>query len=208
MLIFKRYIRNIAISSLVLLFVFSLVIVKAEDDNTTGDFNLDTVNDPSYFVDVFNTTALISPLTDVDFYAIVLDVDNTSAQLNITLFYTFSSFAVENYSLDMVYASTTEPNTYRFEYTFTGQLHGTYLLYYFSAFDGANRVNEDNSGFYFDLLWSFPPVTIDRPLSPDVDYERPIFEIPNYLLIFLALMVFLFVIAIFMNMSKRRIESI
>jgi hypothetical protein len=180
----------------------------ASNDNSTGDLLMDTVPDPPSFIDVYNTTELITPLTNVDFYAIVLDIDNTSAQLNITLFYTFSSFVAENYSLDMVYVSTIEPNTYRFEYTFTGQSHGTYLYYYFTAFDNTTLVKEDNSGFYFDLLWSFPPVTIERPLPADVDYEKPIFEVPNYLLIFLALMLFLFMIAMFMNMSRRRIESV
>ena len=208
MLIFKKFIKNTVISSLVLLLVFSLFTVKAQDDNSTGNFNLDTVNDPSFFIEVFDTAEIIYPNTDVDFHAIVLDIDNTSAQVLITLYYTYSTFSTQNISVIMPYVSTGDPNTYRFEYTFTGKSAGTYLTYYYQAYDGTNIVKEDNSGFYYDIQWNYPPVTIETPLFPDVDYDKPLIEVPNYLLIFLFLSIFVLVIAIFMNMSKSRIESV
>lgn len=190
---------------ILLIGVFSGVAI---DDNSLGDLLMDTVADPPSFVDWYETTELIYPTTDVSFFAEVLDIDNSSGQLTVTLYYTYSNFATQNISFTMSYVSLVALQTYRFEYTFTGMPDGTYLTYYYHAFDGTNIVKEDNSGLFYDIQWSFPPVTIDTPLLPDVDYPRPIFEVPNYLLIFLALSILLLVIAIFMNMSKRRIESV
>jgi hypothetical protein len=202
--------RKILVSSCILLLFFSIGIVIAnEEDNVTGYLALSNIaNDSPIFTDWYNTSVLIDPFIDVSFYAEVFDIDNTSGQLTITLYYSEDSFNSQNLSVSMNYISKVSANTYRYNYTMTGRPDGTYMQYYYQAFDGENRVKEDDSGFYYDIQWLFPAITIDVPLPPDVDYERPIIEVPNILFIFVTLMLLLSVIAIFMNMSKRRIETV
>jgi hypothetical protein len=178
------------------------------NDWSKGSFWQNTFgNDSPYFIDWYETSELITPLTDIDFYASVFDIDNGTTEINITIYYTFSTFAYENYSVDLVYDSNPSSHIYRYIYQFAGQIAGITMRYYYQAYDGENIVREGYPT-YFEITWSYPPVTVERPLPPDVDYERPIFEVPNYLLIFTALMGLLLVIAIFMNMTKRRIESV
>lgn len=201
--------KKLIISScLVFLILFPVCLGVGNNDWSKGSFWQNTFgNDSPYFIDWYETSELITPLTDIDFYASVFDIDNGTTEINITIYYTFSTFAYENYSVDLVYDSNPSSHIYRYIYQFAGQIAGITMRYYYQAYDGENIVREGYPT-YFEITWSYPPVTVERPLPPDVDYERPIFEVPNYLLIFTALMGLLLVIAIFMNMTKRRIESV
>jgi hypothetical protein len=168
--------RKILVSSCLLLLFFSIGIVIAnDDDNVTGYLALSNVaNDSPIFMEWYETETLIDPFVDVTYYAEVFDIDNTSGQLTITLYYSEDSFSGQNLSVSMSYISKVSANTYRYEYTMTGRPSGTYMQYYYQAFDGENRVKEDNSGFFYDIQWSVPAVVIDHK-------PKPVEELPRYL---------------------------
>lgn len=171
--------RKLLISSFCLLLFFSIGIVIAnDDDNVTGELSLlNVANDPPIFTDWFNTSELIEPNVDVDFFAEVFDIDNVSTELTVTFYYSYDNFVSQNYSVAMNYDSVVDYNTYRFELTIVGKSSGTYMSYYYHVFDGENRVKEDDSGFFYDIEWQLPPVVIDHKPKPEPEPEI----IPRYI---------------------------
>lgn len=160
------YRKIIVISCLLFLFFSIGIVIANDDDNVVGILTLlNVANDSPIFIDWYETDILIDPFEDVTFYADVFDVDNTSGQLTITLYYSEDSFSSQNFSVSMSYDSKISANTYRYNYTMNGRPSGTYMQYYYQAFDGENRVNEDNTGFFYDIQWSVPAITIVRPVD-------------------------------------------
>lgn len=186
----------------------SVGLAQADDnDNSIGSFTTDIGNDSPVFQAWFETDELISPLDNVLFETDITDIDNSSVQLNVSLFYTFSSFIYANYSVNMSFASLRteyDNQTYRFEYDFSAQASGTYMYYYYQVYDGFSTVQKGIPA-YFEIQWSFPPVTIERPLPPDTTYKRAE-KIPNYLSFFLACAFLFFLTALIMAKAKSQKE--
>ncbi len=187
-----------------LLVIFPIVLVSTIDDRSIGQFWQNTTgNDDPYFVDWYETSELITPLVDVDLYASVFDVDNITTEITITVYYTFSSFTYENYSVVLVYDSNTSTHIYRYIYQFAGQSSVTTMRYYYQAYDGENIVREGYPS-YFEITWSYPPVTIERPLAdwyePDLPYG---FTTDHFLFLFVGLFILTATIFFFMEKSKK-----
>ena len=188
---------------MVILLFLPIGLGVADDDWSKGSFWQNTFgNDAPYFITWYETAELITPLTDVNLYASVFDIDNGTTEINITVYYTFSTFTYENYSVDLVYDSTVFPHTYLYDYLFAGQTSSTTMRYYYQAFDGENIVREGYPT-YFEITWSYPPVTIERPIPPDVEYE---FELPFALtieqMLFLFFSLFILCASVFVMMKK------
>lgn len=200
--------KRVLIASLVILVLFPISVIIGDDSDTSrGDFLAGSPgNDPPSFVSWFETAELITPSQDVDFTAEVYDLDNGSSELTVTLYYTFSIFSSENLSVVMSFDVPTAPFTNNYTYTFPGQPHGTVINYYYQAFDGETTVQE-GVPTYFELLWSFPPVTVERPIPADVVPEI-LLELPEgYLLIFFfGLFIITATIYLFMNKAKKQVS--
>jgi len=176
----------------------SLLKITVDDpsdnnDTSVGNFSLDIDNDPPVFIDWFDSQSIITPNDPITFWAIVEDVDNSSGELTVTLYYSNDSFNLINVSQTMTYVSSPDTYQHQFEYTMAGQTAGTYYQYYYQAYDGESYVKEDNTGLYYDIQWQ----TVDRgqgqPAVPttEVPIEEIIFRI-DWLLI-LALIIILVV---------------
>ena len=181
-------------------FNFTIIV-----NDTTGNNAIDTVfvfvspavNDPSVFISWYETDETVTPSEDIIFYVVVYDVDNISSEISITLYYTHTGFTTQNLSVSLNYVSTVDTNTYRYEYTFTGQESGIQLSFYYQAFDGENYVKKTD---LLNVLWSLPPVTIERGLG--IDYEAPIPDITRVAvstILFIGLVAFILIL-----MSKAR----
>jgi len=127
--------------------------VLSQEDSSIGDFQVDTDNDPPFFVDWLDQEDTVSPYTSVLFYATILDIDNSSTELNVTLWYSNDSFSSVNVSVSMSYDSHPAANQWHFTYTFPGQAADTYYKYYYTVFDGNTTVKEDDNSNYYDIQW-------------------------------------------------------
>lgn len=164
--------KSLILSSLLILIILLPLAVRAEDEST-GNFSFDDVNDPPTFQEWYETEEVISPFTDVLFFAEIQDIDNSSDQLNVSLHYTFtSSWGASNETIYLNESTELGNMTYRFEYLFSGQASGAYMQYYYQVFDGETTVREGYP-IYFDLQWSLPAIIVERPLADDVEYEKP-----------------------------------
>lgn len=138
------------------LFLQSCIIVaQAQDDYSSGSFEQDSDNDAPTFISWYDSTSLITPLQSVNFNVTIQDIDNSSGDLTVLLYYSDNSFASDNNSQTLVYFSGTG-NVYNYNYTFSGQSAGTYLEYYYNVYDGETRVYQPAaylSGIYFDIQW-------------------------------------------------------
>ncbi len=136
--------------------LFCLVwISTAHAVDSEGSFEISTVNDPPYIVDWYHNTTLIEPGTDVLFHATVWDIDNTSDELTVTLWYSNDTFMYDNNSVTMVFSKETSPDYYRYNYTIDGPNEGIYS-YYYEATDGEFTDYKPagyNVGVYFDIQW-------------------------------------------------------
>ncbi len=94
------------------------------------------------------------PYTNVFMSVLVVDLDNQTTQLNLTIFYSNDSFVTDNRSYSMVYNNTPQSNQYNFTYTWAGQLGGSYDFYY-TANDGTTTTGKYNPtvGSYFVMSW-------------------------------------------------------
>jgi hypothetical protein len=106
--------------------------------------------------------------------------------------------------VDLVYDSNPSTHIYYFDYLFAGQTSGTTMRYYYQAFDGENTVKEGYPTYY-EITWSYPPVTVERPIPPDVKPEIPAIEFTNEHLIVLMLSMFILTATVytFMQRSKK-----
>lgn len=148
---------KLCIILLIGLFLSPYTVGYADDNDTSkGEFQIDTDNDAPSFTLVFDSTSLITPLQDVVFWAIIEDIDNTSTELTVTLYYSDDSFVLNNVSQSMSYESSPSANNYRYNYTMTGQPAGTYYQYYYQVEDGYSIVKSGNP-IYYDIQWDVSP---------------------------------------------------
>ena len=96
----------------------------------------------------------------------MVDVDNTSGELTLTIYYSNDSFVSHNESVTMSYNDTISADTYRYIYEWDGEPANTYYDYYYQVFDGEHTVKENNSGLYYDILWGELGVDQDNPFNP------------------------------------------
>lgn len=193
---------------MILLVILPIGLGSAIEDWSEGQFlQNSTGNDAPYFISWYETSELITPLVDVEFYASVFDIDNSTTEINITVYYTFSTFAYENLSVDLVYDSNPLPHIYLYDYLFFGQVDVTTMRYYYQAYDGENIVRKGYPT-YFEITWSYPPVTIERPLPADVDYEVPFeFTLDHVIFLFIGLFVLSLTVLFFMEKSKNYVRT-
>jgi len=184
-----------------LMIILTLISVSTLADDTTGSFTEDTDNDaPSYFGWYEGT--IVSPLVDVTFDVDVLDIDNSSTELTVDMFYSNDTFAVDNNTINLVYHSLVSANTYKYLYVMTGLPHDTYYKFYYRINDGFTNVEKPVNyylGTYFDVQWfdayvppggSPKPPTTTLPISETqvgVGIQNIIDQIPFLLLILIPL---------------------
>ena len=163
------YKQNIVRGKVLLIIVFCLSIsfVQATDDNSIGDF--DAVawdNDPFILLEWFTTDELITPLVNVEFSLTVYDEDNSSDELNVTLFYSNSEFYSNNLSELLIFDHENSPHNFTYVYTLAGQSQNTRIHYYYKVTDGLTVGRRPiNTDEYYDVLWS--ELAITRIYSPD-----------------------------------------
>lgn len=128
------------------------------DDSILAYFFLDSpANDPPVFIDWFETTEAQTPDEDVLVHAEIYDVDNTSGQLTVYMFYSTDDFLTHNISAPMTFNNSNGLHYYTFTVLVAGQPSGTYYQYYFTAFDGTTRVREPSTvGTYLEFQWYYP----------------------------------------------------
>ena len=185
-----------------ILFLFTLllgipiIIVNANSDTSTGDFEISVANDPPSFIDWYDPVTLLDPMADAPFFVIVYDQDNDSTGLNITLWYTNDSFATVNISVQMNFAISKAINTYKFTYNFPGEPQGTYYQYYYQAYDGYNlRKKPSELGVFLDIQWDVFPVEFpDYPGSPGIPGVGDIVTIKDYTSLFNFMLLLIFVL--------------
>lgn len=158
-----------------LIVIYGLVSVLSTDDYSTGSFEQDTDNDPISIVALLDQEDVVRPNVNVEFYATVYDIDNDSAEITVTLWYSNDTFTVYNISQSIVFSSNPAVNQYRFTYNFTGQADGVYLQYYYTAFDGNTTARKDNSGLFYDIEWR----KVGAGGSPRGDEDIPIGSRPT-----------------------------
>jgi len=143
------------ISLLTLLFIGFFVVnsVYAQDDDSDGSFEVDTDNDAPSFADFLDQQDAVGPYIDLVVYATILDIDNSTTELNVTFWYSNDTFISNNISVIMAYISNPSTNQYYFTHTLTGQADQTYYQYYYMVDDGNTTVKEDDSGTYFSVQW-------------------------------------------------------
>lgn len=182
---------KIATSSLILSFLLVLMIspllsTYADDDTTKGDFAVDTVNDTPIFMAWFDSVEILPAQQDQLFFATILDVDNDSTELTVTLYYSSDGFSGENISQALSYFEAPDVNQYNFSWIFPGQTEGTYYEYYYQVEDGYSRVKKPTSGYY-DIQWGI----VGGPRDPNAMDFFLIYFLNN-----IALSLFQFVFAL------------
>lgn len=164
----KRIILNLSL--LIIIGIIPIITVKAPDDSSTGSFLIpdvsdstlgqwsgDIINDAPSFISWLNQTALVSVNIDVLFYTTVTDIDNTSAEVATTLYYSNDSFVLDNQSAVLVFSQESPLDYFYSTYNFAGQSEYSYFEYYYSTYDGETRIREPSLGVYFDIQWGSPP---------------------------------------------------
>ena len=146
-------------------------MIQGDSDEGTGSGDVQIfVNDPPTFASVFDASQLYPPYENVTFWAIIADVDNSSNELNVTLWYSNDSWVTHNESIPMIYNDTVSADNYRFIYEFEGERQGTYYDYYYTGFDGEHNITDDNSGLYYDIDWGvlgvYPGSSMFDPYHP------------------------------------------
>lgn len=153
--------------------IFCFVWISASyAADSEGSFEISTVNDPPYIVDWYHNTTLIEPGTDILFHATVWDIDNSSDELTVTLWYSNDTFMYDNNSVSMVFYRETAADKYRYNYTIDGPNGGIYA-YYYEATDGEfidYKPAGYDVGVYFYLQWitliETVPTTVTEPWNP------------------------------------------
>jgi len=159
----KKLKVKLIIIVLIALFLQSYTMTHAlEDDTSTGDFQFDSDNDAPSFSAWYDSTTLIQPEHNITFEVTVYDIDNSSGELTVYLWYSSDTFGVSNVSQIMAYSSNPNTNTYEFVFEMdgTGKTEGTYYSYYYNVFDGETTVYQPaayQSGIFFDIQWDNPP---------------------------------------------------
>lgn len=123
------------------------------------------VNDPPTFDSVFDAL-LHAPYVNATFWAIIVDVDNTSTELNVTLWYSTGNWDAHNESILLTYNDTVSTDHYRFVYEFQGQARGTYYDYYFTGYDGEFNITDNNNGLYYSIQWGVAEGSVEGTWEP------------------------------------------
>lgn len=145
--------------------------LQSASETASGNFTHDNDNDALFWILVYDSTDLVSPDSAVGFYGVISDIDNSTTQFTIILFYSANSFAsTSNYS--MTYDSLYDIDQYRYNLTFPGQSGGTYYEYYYQAYDGNSTVTENNGGLYYDVQWDDAPSGPGGGIRPPPDDEE------------------------------------
>lgn len=195
---------------ILLLLIFPLVTyVIADDDDSRGDMALDLDNDPPVFIEWEEATAIVTENLDFLFYVVIEDIDNTSSELNVTLFYSNNLFVSDNNTINMTYESSPATNQYRFIYWFSGQPAVTTYDFYYVAFDGETQVRKPTTeGYYYNIQWG-------TAVRPD-GFERYPRRIPLIewigvnlpLMLFAMLTVVMLFSSMFILVHQRRTEDL
>lgn len=180
--------------------VFSVLAI---DDDTIGNFNLVEGNAP-IIAGWFETDDVFSPYADVTFNATVIDLDNTSDELTVKLFYSVDSFDTTNISIDMVFDSEIIAGTYYYELDFSGMAENTYIEYYYWVTDGNFTDREPAIGEpYLSIQWQYQAITLIRhPPSVTLERVEELNLLPYALLLTLISLVLFLIIG-----SKARSQS-
>lgn len=186
-----------------LLLMFPLVTsVVADDDTSEGDMALDLDNDAPIFIQWYEATVIIDENLPILFTAIIQDIDNTTAELNVTLYYSSDLFVTDNNSISMIF----DAGLVSYQYQFPGQPGITTYKYYYTVFDGTTLVRKPTTAeYYFDIQWGLA-IRFDGPSRRPTIFERVLPDLPLLLLVLLSLL-FLFS-SFFMVVHQRRTEEL
>ena len=138
-----------------LLFILLIIPVNANDD-IDGTFEYDLDNDPPIFVSWENTDEVLPKDTGHTFYAVILDIDNTSSELIVDFVYSPNSFVNES-KFTMNFILEDPEDIFRFEYDFPAQVEGYSIQYYYNVTDGTTEVNKTlGNPAHFTAQWGEP----------------------------------------------------
>jgi len=186
-----------------------------QDTTATGSFTHDTDNDAPLFASWYDSTTLIDPDADVLFYVVIYDIDNSSTELNVTLYWSDDSFGAINRSHNMAFSNSPSTNNYRYTYLFPGKPLGTYYQYYYVVNDGANTVYQPAaylSGIYFDIQWDAPyvpsggPAPIGTTTTEDTSVPLAVDGVGNFIIVISTPLVFggvLLILGIYIYKKKQ-----
>lgn len=178
---------------LIIVILSLLFINPVLADDSDGSFDLDYVNDAPSFSAWYDSTTLIQPEHNVTFEVTIQDIDNTSGELTVYLWYSSDIFGVSNISQIMYYSSNPSPDNYEFVYEMdgTGKVHGTYYSYYYNVYDGYNTIYQPTayvSGIFFDIQWDNPPSDGGGVWKPPVE-DILIEDFPDVMIISIPMLV-------------------
>lgn len=140
--------------------VSPILVIASDNDPITTDFEIAGATPPTFSA-WYDPTSLLDPFADALFYVVIYDVDNSSDEINITLFYSVDTFGIHNVSQQMAFSNSPAANTYRYTYNMLGKPAGTYYQYYYQANDTTFvRKKPSEAGVYFDIQWDVEPVAI------------------------------------------------
>lgn len=144
-----------------MLLISPIKVFAADNDDIDLDFEIQGASPPS-FTSWYDPTTLLDPYANALFYAVIYDLDNTSDEINVTLFYSLDGFGANNVSVEMNFADSPAENTYRYTYLMLGEPQGTYYQFYYQANDTTFiRKKPSEAGVYFDIQWDVEPVVVD-----------------------------------------------
>jgi hypothetical protein len=144
-------------SGFILLIIIMVPVYQTLGNSTdpaTGTVTLTgAANDPPMIVDFYEPVSIVSANENVTFFCLLYDLDNSSNELNVTLFYSVNSFATVNNSVNLTFNYSPETDYYRFDYEIAGQPPNTLWQFYYMAYDGETRVYEPTNYVSGDFLW-------------------------------------------------------
>lgn len=202
--------------SLLLLIVLLNPIGGYAPDDSKNSVQIDNDAPPS-FVSVFDSTEsgwiswIVESDTNVTFWAIIEDIDNTSIELNVTLYYSSDVFITHFLSANLTFVSSPQMNQYQFEYEMSGQEKGTYYQYYYQGFDGETKIKDDNSGLYYVIQWdsitssdvNLPASITQEPKEEPIEPSEPLTADYMMLILVIIMTIALIIIIIVIAVSNK-----
>lgn len=123
-------------------------------DIIQGWFTHDLDNDQPEFYNWYESTALETPDENVSFFAVINDIDNTSAELNVTFYWSTDMFVSNNTPVTMTFDVEVLRYYPRYEYVFPAQSSGAVIWFYYRVNDGTTtRTKYDTDGAFFKAQW-------------------------------------------------------
>ncbi|KKN93621.1 hypothetical protein LCGC14_0194530 [marine sediment metagenome] len=148
--------NNKTIWILILILLFSSAQFSS-GDNITGTWQLDPNGFRPVFTEYEDFPALIVPGEDALFQAKINDIDNSSAELSITIYSSNDTFSVYNDSTVMSFIIEDPADIFEFTFNWLGENASTYYDFYYVAFDGISYVRSSNPSYY-SIQWQFADV--------------------------------------------------